>query len=139
METILLRVHLTSLTSNNDNIDIPRTLPASAHRLTIKLPPMAANGVVTGLRRSTRRTTSLGTENSFPSGSEYHGSEKSMEVDPDADAEGEEEVPSPEPKWSTPPRVAAVASRRSPIGRVKVRPMQFSWTIFSTSLQVQGQ
>jgi len=85
-----------NLTSNNDNIDIPRTLPASAHRLTIKLPPMAANDVVTGLRRSIRRTTSLGTESNFPSGSDYHVSEKSMEVDPDADAEGEEEVPSPE-------------------------------------------
>ena len=56
------------------------------------------NGAMPILRRSTRRTTSLGTENSLPSGSEYHESEKSMEVDGDADAEGEDEIPSPEQK-----------------------------------------
>lgn len=90
--------NLTPENNNKNDEDTPYTFPVSTHRLTIKLPPMTPNGVVTGLRRSTRRTTSLGTENSLPSGSEYHGSEKSMEVDPDADAEGEEEVPSPEPK-----------------------------------------
>lgn len=72
----------------------PQSSPT--HRLTIKLPPMAANA--NPLRRSTRRNTSLGTENSLQSGSEYHESERSMEVDPDADAEGEEEIPSPKPK-----------------------------------------
>ena len=77
----------------------PETSPTLSHRLTIKLPPMTANGAgpILNLRRSTRR--SLGTENSLPSGSEYQQSEKSMEVDPDADAEGEEEIPSsPQPK-----------------------------------------
>lgn len=86
----------------------------SPHRLTIKLPPMAANGVGVGapsLRRSTRRTTSLGTEGSFPSGSEYHESEKSMEVDGDADAEGEEEIPSPEVEYTTSSRGRKVAKR----------------------------
>lgn len=81
-------------------VEGPSTPP---NRLVIKLPPMTANGMgvgAAGLRRSSRRTTSLGTENSLPSGSEYHESDKSMEVDPDgdADAEGEEEVPSPEQK-----------------------------------------
>ena len=77
--------------------NILESSPALSHRLTIKLPRMAANGAgpIAGLRRSTRRTRS---ENSMPSGSEYHESEKSMEVDLDADAEGDEEVPSPEPK-----------------------------------------
>jgi ATPase family AAA domain-containing protein 2 len=77
----------------------PEISPALSHRLTIKLPPMTANGAgpILNLRRSTRR--SLGTENSLPSGSEYQQSDKSMEVDPDADAEGEEEIPSsPQPK-----------------------------------------
>ena len=66
------------------------------------------------LRRSTRRTTSLGTENSLPSGSEYHESEKSMEVDGDADAEGEDEVPSPQPKvveYTTTSRGRKIAKR----------------------------
>lgn len=86
----------------NNEVLLPQGdgLPDPINRLTIKLPrmPNGAGAAIPGLRRSTRRTTSLGTENSFPSGSEYHESEKSMEVDGDADAEGEDEIPSPEQK-----------------------------------------
>ena len=97
-DTRLVDNHTDPLNIINSTTNIiPEHSPTSSHRLIIKLPAMTTNGAgpIAGLRRSSRRTRSLGTENSMPSGSEYHESEKSMDIDPDADAEGEEEVPSP--------------------------------------------
>ncbi|KAF7969130.1 hypothetical protein HWV62_28250 [Athelia sp. TMB] len=85
----------------------PQNSPTN--RLTIRLPRMTVPSGA--LRRSSRRTASLGTEHSLPSGSEYNESERSMEVDQDADAEGEDEVPSPKVEYTLTARGRKVPKR----------------------------
>jgi len=61
--TRLVDNHSDPLNITNSPTDIfLEDSPATPHRLIIKVPPMAVNGAgpISGLRRSTRRTRSLG-------------------------------------------------------------------------------
>jgi hypothetical protein len=68
----------------------------SGPRLVIKLPPMTSNGPITGLRRSGRHRTE--SQSAGPSGSEYHESDKSVDMQ-QADGVVEEEPESPKVEY----------------------------------------